>query len=396
MRFRPRDIHNRRGAVALLAAFMAAFMLVMVAFAVDIGWMVLVQGDLQIAADSAALAGVKPLMDGYVNYQLATAAAQKNAILNAAVANAATNAKTYAGYNGAGGVASLTLIDSDIEFGFTDGSGNYTAGINSFPNTIKVTMRRDSQANGNLALFFAPVFGFSNTGLNAAAAATMYGGPVDSFASTPSSNIPVLPAAYDVNAWNTFVATGLDPDGNLTTNNSNPALLVYPSIKAPGNFGQLSLNGSHAGSRHESAWVTNGIGSTEISALSGAKLIPLSTHDLTQWNWIGAAGIKSSLIYSINNYSGQQFILPLFNPSNSGVPLADDYAAGVYQGTNYGYQIVQFVGITVVPSGSQNVTVQPSAMISPNVIFSGGGAVPVGTSAASGLVTIFSAPKLTQ
>jgi Putative Tad-like Flp pilus-assembly len=331
-----------------------------------------------------------------VNYQLATTAAQKGAILKSAVANAAANAKIYAGYNGAGGVDSLTLNDADIEFGFTDGSANYAAGTNSFPNTIKVTMRRDGQANGNLSLFFAPLLGFGTTGLTAAAAATMFGGPVDSFSSSPSSNIPVLPAAYDVNAWNTFVASGLDPDGNLSTYNSNPALQVYPSIKAPGNFGQVSLNGRHSGSRHESAWVAHGISSADVTGLTGAHLIPLSSQDSSQWNWIGDAGIKSSLIYSIDNYVGRQFMLPLFNPYNSGVPQADDYAAGLYQGSYYRYQIVQFVGITVVPGGNQNVTVQPCALINPNVTFLGNGPVPVGTGSASGLVTIFSAPKLTQ
>jgi Flp pilus assembly protein TadG len=396
MRFRAGVNDRRRGAAAILAALLAAFMLGMVAFALDIGWMVLVKADLQNAADAAALAGVRPLMDGYVNYQLATTTAQKTTLLNAATATATTNAQTYAGYNGAGGVASLSLKSGDIQFGFTDASGNYTTGGTSYPNTIKVTLRRDGVANGALPLFFAPVFGIKTASLTASAAATMYGGAVDSINSSPTSNLRMLPMTYDVNAWSSFVSTGLDPDGNQTTYNGNPAIQVYPSVRAPGNFGQLSLDDSHAGQSTESGWVTNGIGSTEINALINANLIPLSSHDSTRWDWVGDTGMKQSLVSTINSYAGQQFILPLFNPYNNGVPNSNNYSAGTGNGSHYYYQIVQFVGITIVTGANGGVTVQPAAMINPNLTFSGSGAVPVGTGSASGLVTIFAAPKLTQ
>ena len=51
-------------------ALLVVFLLGMVAFSVDIGWIVLTQSELRNAADSAALAGVKSLMDGYVQYNL--------------------------------------------------------------------------------------------------------------------------------------------------------------------------------------------------------------------------------------------------------------------------------------------------------------------------------------
>ncbi|HYV39777.1 MAG TPA: TadE/TadG family type IV pilus assembly protein [Gemmataceae bacterium] len=389
---------QRRGAVAPMAALLAAFMIGMVAFAVDLGWMVLVKSDLQNAADSAALAGVKPLMDGYVQYQLTVLPSAKVTVLNTALANARTYAKRYAGYNAAGGVNSLTLNDSDIEFGVTDASGAYTAisGTSTFPNTIKVILRRDSSSNGALGLYFAPIFGITTVSLNASAAACMYGGTANSFVSNPTANVSVLPITYDKDSWQIFTLTGLDPDGRLTTYNGYPALQIYPSIKAPGNFGQLSLDASHVGASVEIDWVNNGVASSDISGLKNANLIPLSSHDTTKWDWQGDTGLKQSLISAINAKAGQQFVLPLFNPySDSPTYTAPSYSAGTGQGSNYFFQITQFVGIVIVPSNG-NVIVQPVAMVDANITYTGGSPVPVGTGGATGLVTTFAAPKLTQ
>jgi Flp pilus assembly protein TadG len=389
---------RRRGAVAPLAALLAAFLLGMVSFALDVGYMVQVKGDLQNAADAAALAGVKPLMDGYVNYCLATTSTQQQSIMTAAMNSATAFAQNYASYNSAGGVSSLTLNSSDVQFGFTDASGNYTplSGTSPYPNTIKVTMRRDSTANGSLSLYFAPVFGIKSVTLQVSAAATMYGGTPNSFNSNPNENLHVLPMTYDVNAWNNFLTTGLDPDGNQTVYNGYPAIQVYPSVKSPGNFGQLSLDDSHVGTPYETGWVNNGIGSTQIQALLNANLVPLSNHNNTLWDWQGDTGMKQSLVSAVNAQAGNQFIMPLFNPYNDGVPNSSSYSAGTGQGSNYYYQIVQFVGITIVPSNSGTVVVQPCAVVDANVIFGGSGPAPIGTSSASGLVTVFAAPKLTQ
>jgi hypothetical protein len=100
-------------------------------------------------------------MDAYVQYQMAGAAGQassQSTILTNAMKSARLKAEAFASCNGAGGVSSLTLNDGDVEFGYTDGSGTYTpySSGQPFPNTVKVTLRMDSSANGALGLFFAP------------------------------------------------------------------------------------------------------------------------------------------------------------------------------------------------------------------------------------------------
>ena len=382
--------------MAPLIALLLVFLLGMVAFGVDIGWIVLTESELKNAADAAALAGVKSLMDGYVEFNLPNqTSAQLATTLSNAETNASNKAITYAAYHTAGGVKNLVLNTSDIEFGFTDASGNYSTTFSGFPNTIKVTMRRDSSANGALNLFIAPVLGVSTRNVACSAAATMYGGTFSSLQTTLVGSPKVLPLTYDVNAWNTFMSSGLDPDGNANTYNGYPAIQVYPSIKSPGNFGLISMDGGHAGESYSSGWVTSGLSQSDINGLISNQLLPLSAR-ANAWNWIGETGMKNSLVSTIESYAGTTFLMPLFTPYNNGTPSASNYSAGTGQGANYYFNPVQWVGVTVVPAPSGGVWVQPGAYLDPNIVFAGGGPVPVGTAGASSFSVVFAAPKLTQ
>jgi hypothetical protein len=190
------------------------------------------------------------------------------------------------------------------------------------------------------------------------------------------------------------MSTGLDPDGNANTNNGYPTIQVYPSIRAPGNFGQISLDGSHVGEPVEAGWVAYGLTQSDINGLINQNLRPLSSR-ANGWNWVGDTGMKQSLVSAIEAQAGTTFMMPLFTPYNAGVPLASNYSAGTGQGSNYYFNPVQWVGVTIVSSNS-GVVLQPGAYLDPNVIFSGGSATPVGSSSSSTVITIFAAPKLTQ
>jgi hypothetical protein len=397
---RPR--RARRGAIAPLAAVLLVLMLGLVAFAVDIGWIVVTRTQLQAAADAAALAGADPLMEGYVQYQLAgltsQSAAARAVILSTSMSNARARAKQFAALNAAGGVPSLVLNDSDIEFGYTDPSGNYTpySSGQPFPNTIKVLLRRDASANGPLNLFFAPVLGARSANVLATAAAVLMGGPLDNFQNL-GRNIGVLPATYDVNAWNNFLKTGQAPDGSISLSSYNtlPQLQVYPSIKDPGNFGQISLNDSHVGASTERGWVDNGLSPSDLAALQNAGLLPLSQHNPNLWDWQGDTGFKASLVmdinqYSIDRYPNKTFIIPLFKPYSP----EPNYQAGVGQGANYFYNVVGFAGIKIMPGGgNRQVLVQPAAVVPAGGIFASLGIVDTSQSSST-FTTTFSYPRL--
>jgi Flp pilus assembly protein TadG len=391
--------------VTVLIALLLVPMMGLVAFAIDIAWIVQSRSDLQSAADAAALAGAEQLMSGYVQYS-SPGQTQQSTILSTSETSAKTYAKNYASYNTAGGVSSLSLKDADIEFGFTDAGNTYTAapGYSGFPNTIKVTMRLDSSANGSLKLFFAPVLGMSTTDVKVTAAATIYTADVDDFTSS-GGNGPVLPMTLDLNAWNTFISNGKSSDGTTHTgSNGSPQLEVYPSPGvASGNFGMLSLDDSSNSASAISGWIANGIGASDLSTLHSNHLLPTKGLTATvDTEWKGAPGFKAS---DLNDLTvGTSFLLPLFEPvvSTTGASYqATSDSTGPAAGTSAGhgsntyYDIVGFVGVQISQlDKSSDAYVQPSAMISPTFVYDLTTVAPAGTT--SSLMTTFTTPKLTQ
>jgi Flp pilus assembly protein TadG len=399
---------HRRGAIAPLTAVLLIPLLGMIAFAVDMGWITHTQNELQSAADAAALAGAAQLPDNWAAYYMVpqngqTPSAQsalQSTYITAAEANATTYAKKYAGYNRAGDVDSLALLDADIEFGFTDASGNYTPqpAYTGYPNTITVTLRRDNSANGPLGLFFARALGIDSVNLKATAAATIYTGNVNTFqTSNTSAMARVLPMTYDVNHWNNFVATGQSPDGSATTDSSgNPTLAVYPSIKFTGNFGQLSLDQGNNGASTISGWINYGVSTSDIQQEINSGLLPLSSHNSSNPpDWKGNPGLKTSTIHTAANNVGQIYLLPLFKPVNDGSTDPSLYQAGTGQGSQYYYTIVQFVAIKIV-SANGSIVVQPVSGIDPNAVLSGVTVATPPTSSSRTLATTFAASKLTK
>lgn len=382
---------RRRGVIAPMAALFSVFLLAMVAFAIDTSWIVLTQSELQNAADSAALAGCQSL---YQNYAATIAAGAQSSVISSAVTNAKTNARTYAGFNSAGGVASLTLPDGDISIGFTDSSGRFTAytnGSTTYPNTIKVTTRRDATANNQLSLFFGQVVGTSQVSLTATATCTLYTGVINSF---KSSTTGLLPFTYDVNSWKDFIATGKDIFGQVSVDaNGNPQVQVYDTSNDKGNFGGLSLDDSHVGASVTADWIANGASADDIAALKRADLIPISAHGANTWDWNGENGFKASNVSDVNARTGQTFYLPLFTPKNSD---PSNYAAGDGGGSNYNYNIVAFVPVTLMPTDRSNrfIIVEPASAPDNNAIFDLSTVTPAGTS--SNKLSVAMPPKLSN
>jgi Flp pilus assembly protein TadG len=403
-----------------MTALLAVPLVGLVAFAVDAGWMVLAQSDLQNAADAAALAGAQQLIgqstynssskmysltNGFVDYYLPNqTASQQTTILNAATTAASKSAKDFASYSTAGGVSSLVLKDADIEFGITDSQGTYSklsSPYSQFPNTIKVTIRLDSSANGALPLFFAPVLGAKNKTLTATASATIYAGTLNSFQTPTTFKSGMLPMTYDQDHWNYFLKNGKSIDGVTSTDgNGTPQLSIYPSGKYTGNFGLLSLDDSSDGASTISGWIDSGVSSSDLQSLINANLIPLSAHDATKWDWKGNSGLKDGDVKDLSSHIGDTYLMPLFKAYNTGASKSSDYAAGSGQGTNYYYDIVQFVSVklTAVDSSGKNksVMVVPAAYIDPNAVFSSISPATAPASGSASLVTTFSSAKLTQ
>lgn len=370
---------KRRGAVAPLTAILVGVFVAMTAFAVDMGYIVYVQAQLQNTADAAALAGASQLV------QIQVGGSNVSSAATTAVNNAIAEAKEFAFYNLAGG-KNISLANSDIVVGTQASVGGavtpWTAG-SPFPNAVQVTVRRDMDNNGSLSLFFAPFLGVSKWDGQATATArlnpAMYS--VTGFNSpNGGKNGRLLPIAVDAAFWNTFVATGKSPDGkvydNFTFNSGASANKVssgvdgipelkdfYPNNTSPGNFGLVNLNYTNPQNNTPafSDWILNGpspsdlqsFGTNGFQASAGS---PISVK--------GGPGLKSTLVSDLAAIAGQQRVVPLFSSYKG-------------NGSNTYYTITGFAGVTIVSAtgnGSNiSVVLQPTIVIDPTATYTTNG-----------------------
>ncbi len=149
----------RRGAIIVLAAFCIIIAAAFLAFAIDYGYIVVTESELQNAADSGALSGARALSGGR----------------DAAIAAA----KDWTAKNIAAGEAVALLTSEDVELGLWDkDTATFTPlpeDSEESPNAVRVTCRRTSARENSLKLFFAPIIGISEADLTVVAIAVSGG-----------------------------------------------------------------------------------------------------------------------------------------------------------------------------------------------------------------------------
>jgi len=437
MRHHPNRGQKRRGALVPLAALLMIPILGMCAFSIDAGYIVLVQTDLQNAADAGALAGAEQLQNLYVQYMAPLA--NQQSIITTATTNAAPSgtypnttgnsayvpgspmwtAEHIASLNKAGGV-NITVPDADVTLGYTDQNGNYTSTLGSnFPNTITVVTRRDTTANNPIDLFFGPVYNRSQQSLTASATATIYAGDVSGLKKIPGVDAHVLPIAYDYQMWQTFASTGKSPDGNIYYNTDNgqdslgngkPQLMVYPYYTTPkgnnssGSFGLVDVGPPANNAPAFRNWIDTGETPNDIQYLIDNNLIPVSLSTSNGQpgpkDWKVGPGLTGTLLTNFQSIIGEQAAVPLFEPVsgwNSGQP----YQAASGNGQNAVYQIVGFAGVTIseaVGHGANNMTIylQPMALIDPTDIITNPQPAGSGNTVFGTPQTTFISAKLTK
>lgn len=423
-RRRQRRSYKRLGTVAVLMALLLVPLLSFVAFCVDVGWITKTKNELQNAADASASAGARQLADNFSAYSV-PAQSNGSGLISSAEQNASTYIMRYGQYNGAGDVRSLSILSTDIRYGFTDANRNFTTNFSGYPNTVQVMTRRDSSANGPLSLFFGRVMGVSSESLTASAGATIYTGLISSFSSGSTSSgssgssgsggnggnsgngnggsvssastfrCTLLPVAFDVNTWNQFFTNGSSPDGNVYTDSTGTAQIqIYPSPdNAPGNFGLLDIGPWTNATPDYSNWILNGPSSSDIQYLLDNGELPVSQSSPKAWK--GSPGLRNTLKSDFSSIIGQPRLLPLFKPAST-----SPYQAASGVGSNASYQIVGFVGVTVTEvtgNGSNlNISVKPCDVLDPAAIYDPSTVYPVGAQPSGQLQTFtHPAPKLT-
>ena len=315
---RTRIRRTRRGTITVLAAVMSIVLVGMVAFCVDLGYVLSAKEDLQRSADSSALAACweygKQLGKGNTStvaagYARVTAA--QYAALNRVTGDAMTLDANAA--NSPGGDVVLGYIadfkNSQSAF-LTDGSNGY--------NAVKVRLRKDSSTNGEVPYFFARIFGKEGQSLQSEAIAGLVL-DVKGFA-TPSdgTNLGILPYALDLTTWTSFIAnSGTDnyrwnaatktveagADGLVEVN------LFPQGTGSPGNRGTVDIGSSNNSTADIARQILYGISPADLAHLGGE--LQFDADGKLYLN--GDTGISAGVKDELASIKGQPRIIPIFS-----------------------------------------------------------------------------------
>ena len=356
----------RGGTITIFAALMSIVVLGMVAFCVDIGYVLSAKEELQRSADAAALAAAweygQRLADGDNTTDAANFART--------VAQTCVTQNPVAGKTVSVDANSANSTEGDITFGYINdvtvaGSSFSTANANLF-NAVRVRVNRNDQANGRVPFFFARVFGLTGQDLEAEATAAIvrnmsgYQTPAD------GSNIDLLPYALDVETWNAMLAgTGPDvyswnPDSKqigIGSDGYREMNLFPQGTGSPGNRGTVDIGSGNNSTADIARQILYGVSPADLAYHGGS--LEFNSSGTLELN--GDTGISAGVKDELAAIKGQPRTIPIFSQV-------------VGPGNNAQYTIVKFVGIRIMAvklTGSQSqkhVTIQVAPVVAKGII----------------------------
>ena len=394
--FRPLNYHGRSaeqrsGAILIKSALMLPVILVFCSFIVDLGYILVVNAELQNSADSAALAAANQVLDDRVVFiRNNPTFFQKNPITGEVIYgtlpsdfynNARQTAATFANLNKAGRVAvaidpnTNNSASGDLVFGRYVGPNQPLDLTNPIMyNAVQVKVRRDDQLNGSFNLFFAKLIGLETHSSTATAQASFMDA-ITGFSTPPDGqNSSILPFAISRTAWEALIAkwklgTGgqdsysADPDSAGSDSISNGGDGI-PEINllgggtsgnvvggvghvqiTPGNWGTVNIGTSNNSTSHLRDVIRNGPSANDFDFHGGQ----LSVDD-GPFQFSGDPGMPTGADAALQAIIGQRRTILIY-----------DQVTG--NGNNTSFRIVDFAPIRLLnvqlQGNSKGITVQP-------------------------------------
>jgi Flp pilus assembly protein TadG len=356
---------HRRGAIAVLSAILAIVFVGMVAFSVDIGYVLSAKEELQRSADAAALAACwefgQRRSDGFSSTDAAP--------------YARTAASTYAAANHVTGDAmcvdtnTSNSPDGDVVFGyisdFNSSQSPFVAGGTDY-NAVRVKLHKQSSANGEVPYFFARVFGLNGQDIHSEATAGLICNVKGFQTPADGSNVGILPYVLDIDTWEQLINnTGTDKytwnEETETVSSGADGLIevnLFPQgTGSPGNRGTVDIGPSNNSTADIARQIKEGISPSDFAAMGGK--VEFGSNGKLYLN--GDTGISAGVKDEFAGVIGDSKIIPIFE-SVSG------------NGNNATYTIVKWQGIRVMSvkltgsMSSKHVMIQVAPVISKGII----------------------------
>lgn len=376
---------HRAGSIAVLSAFLMIVLLGMVAFSVDVGYILVAKTELQRSADAAATAAIWELIDE--DAMLGSPDLTDDIISARNMANGYTGANRTIGQTGTMvlDVNSANAPNGDVVIGYIsnlyDPNAPFDFSDPNESNAVQVRVRREAGLNGAVPFFFGKIFNHFNIGLMAEATAaleTQFGG----FTSpSDGSNLGILPFALDDETWEEL-KQGSNGDPQIVSDEwrrywdqdaeewiieSGPdgiyEVNLYPQgTGSPGNRGTVDIGSSNNSTNDISRQITDGISPADLDYHGGS----LEFDGNGEMPLNGDTGISAGVKDELASIVGQPKIIPIFEKVEG-------------PGNNATYTIVDLVGVTVLDvkltgsMSSKRVIIQPAKMVTKGGIPSPGG-----------------------
>lgn len=394
---------NRRGATLFLVLLLLVPLLFMVAFSVDIGYLLMARSQLQSSADSAALAACWELVDdnapGFTPSAVVTAA------------NARAKAVQFAGYNSVCAASpsvsqnGTNNPEGDVVIGYlsslTDPSAALMTNSSNASNAVQVKVRKASTLNGVVPFHFGKLTGSAGQAMEASAMAALVQNVGGFQAPGDGSNLELLPFALDETTWNSLVNGCVTTDnwkytscnsgsggscgsggnsgcgngggnsgcgnGNSGSSSSNGVTAGCDGVKevnlfpqgtgSPGNRGTVDIGSCNNSTNDIARQIVSGISPSDLAYVGGS--LKFNSQGKLYLN--GDTGISAGVKDELASIIGKPRIIPIFSQVNG-------------PGNNATYTIVKFVGVRIMEvqltgaMSNKRVIIQPANVIAKGAI----------------------------
>jgi Flp pilus assembly protein TadG len=333
-RFKTQLRRSRKGTITVLAAIMSIVLVGMVAFSVDLGFVLSAKDELQRSADSSALAACwefgKQLGKGSSS-TVAANAARATAVQYAALNKVTGHPMTL---NGTGDVTFGYIAD------FKNANSPFQTNTPNAFNAVKVRLSKNSESNGEVPYFFARVFGLDGQSLSSEAVAGMVKDVKGFKAPSDGSTLGILPYALDLQTWNNFIANvGTDVyRWNATTKQVEAGsdglveVNLFPQgTGSPGNRGTVDIGSSNNSTADIARQILYGISPADLAYMGGTLAFDANGKLILNGDTGISAGVKDEL----TSIKGQPRIIPIFESVTG-------------NGNNAQYTIVKWQGIRIM------------------------------------------------
>jgi hypothetical protein len=364
-----REKRTRRGAVVMLAALLLSALLALVAFAVDVGYLLVERAQLQRAADAAAMGAAWELADEGLF--------KGDPNLTEAIDAARILARRFASENEVGSIAPDVDLNAgnhsggDVVIGYmqdlSDPNGTLDTSDPRKFNAVRVFVHRDSIRNGRVPSFFARAIGVGGFDAQAKATAALASDISGFKIPLDRRNISILPLVLDEATWNDLVA-GVGNDlwgfneqsGEVYVSGDNiPECDLYPRGNSDaGHRGVVDIGGLNNGTSSIAQQILDGISAEDLEYHGGE----LKLDSCGEVFLPGDAGISAAFKEELTSIVGEPRMIPVYSYSQN-------------PGDNATYCCVKFCGVRVMDVqlngrlSDKRVIVQPCATVSHGTIY---------------------------